>query len=95
MLGTPDAPITLVEYGSCDCPHCRAANEVLAAVRDQMGDRLVYVFRHRPITGSDLARRAAELAECAPDAESLWEAHVTLMSRSHQLGEVGSALGGD
>ena len=95
MLGTPDAPITLVEYGSYDCPHCRAANEVLAAVRDQMGDRLVYVFRHRPITGSDLARRAAELAECAPDAESLWEAHVTLMSRSHQLGEVGSALGGD
>ena len=49
VLGAADAPITLVEYGSYDCPHCRAANERIAGVRDQLGDRLRYVFRHRPI----------------------------------------------
>ena len=53
--------ITLVEYGSYACPYCRAANEQIAEVRDQFGDRLRYVFRHRPLTGSDIARRAAEL----------------------------------
>ena len=61
VLGPADAPITLVEYGSYACPHCRAANERIAEVRDQFGDRLRYVFRHRPLTGSDIARRAAEL----------------------------------
>ena len=63
ILGLNNAPITLVEYGSYDCPHCRAANERIAEVRSQLGDRLRYVFRHRPITGSDIARRAAELVE--------------------------------
>src|SRR5690606_8741079 len=65
VLGANNAPITLVEYGSYDCPHCRAANERIAEVRTQLGDRLRYVYRHRPITGSELARRAAELVETA------------------------------
>lgn len=83
-----DAPtIALTEFGSYGCPHCRAANEHIVAVRDQMGDRLRYVFRHRPITGSEIARRAAELAERARTPERFWEAHETLMTRSARLTE--------
>lgn len=87
VLGPDNAEITLVEYGSYDCPHCRAANERISQVRDQFGDRLRYVFRHRPITGSNLARRAAELAEHTRDPEKFWEAHVALMTRSPALSE--------
>ena len=87
VLGPGGAAITLVEYGSYACPHCRAANERIADVRDQLGERLRYVFRHRPLTDSDIARRAAILAECAPDAETFWDAHVKLMSRSEVLTE--------
>jgi Na+:H+ antiporter, NhaA family len=76
-----------VEYGSYDCPHCRAANERIAEVRGQFGDRLRYVFRHRPIPGSDIARRAAELAESTDDPEKFWDAHVALMTRSETLTE--------
>jgi NhaA family Na+:H+ antiporter len=86
-LGPSDAPITLVEYGSYDCPHCRAANERITEVRAQLGDRLRYVFRHRPIPASDLARRAAELVESTEDAEKFWDAHVALMTRSKTLSE--------
>lgn len=86
-LGLEQAEITLVEYGSYDCSHCRAANERITQVRDQLGDRLRYVFRHRPVTGSDIARRAAELAEHARDEEHFWDAHVALMSRSAKLTE--------
>jgi len=87
VLGPDNAEITLVEYGSYDCPHCRAANERISQVRDQFGDRLRYVFRHRPITGSSLARRAAELAEHTRDPEKFWDAHVALMTRSPALSE--------
>ena len=47
VLGAANAAITLVEYGSYDCPHCRLANERIAEVRDQFGDRVRYVFRHQ------------------------------------------------
>ncbi|MEX2271338.1 MAG: Na+/H+ antiporter NhaA [Vicinamibacterales bacterium] len=86
ILGPADAEITLVEYGSYACPHCRAANERIAEVRAQFGDRLRYVFRHRPIAG-DLARQSAVLAESAVDEDQFWEAHVALMTRSEALNE--------
>ena len=86
ILGGPDAGITLVEYGSYACPYCRAANETIAAVRDRFGDRMRYVFRQRPLTNNDLARRAAELVERA-DAEQFWQAHIALMTRSETLTE--------
>jgi NhaA family Na+:H+ antiporter len=87
ILGPPDAAITLVEYGSYACPYCRAANERIAEVGDQFGDRMRYVFRHRPLVGVELARRAAELVERAPDARRFWDEHVKLMTRSEVLTE--------
>src|SRR5580700_8222963 len=87
ILGPPEAAITLVEYGSYACPPCRAANERIAEVRDQFGDRLRYVFRHRPLIGVELARRAAEIVERAEDPKRFWDAHVKLMTRSETLTE--------
>ncbi len=87
VLGAAHAPITLVEYGSYDCPHCRAANERITEVRQQFGERLRYVFRHRPVTGSEIARRAAELVEHAATPREFWDAHVALMTRSDELTE--------
>ncbi len=86
ILGSPTAEITLVEYGSYACRHCRAATETIAELRDEFGPRLRYVFRNRPLATS-LARRAAELAERAGDPESFWRAHVALMTRSASLTE--------
>ncbi len=88
VLGPPDATITLVEFGSYACPRCRAANEEIAKLRDRFGERLRYVFRHRPLTDSRLARRAADLVECSTDAGEFWSAHVALMTRSSVLSEV-------
>lgn len=87
ILGPGTAPITLVEYGSYACPHCRSANERITEVRGQFGERLRYVFRHRPLIGSDIARSAADLAESATTDQQFWDVHVTLMTRSHDLTE--------
>lgn len=86
VLGPSGAAITLVEYGSYACPYCRAANDRIATVRDDLGDRLRYVFRHKPLTGNDIARRAAVLAEQATP-EQFWDVHVALMTRSAELTE--------
>ena len=65
-LGRPDRA---GRYGSYGCPPCRAANQPVAVLRDQFGDRLRYVFRHRPSPDSDIARRAAERVERGPDPD--------------------------
>src|SRR5688572_31755132 len=80
--GSALSKITLVEFGSYACPHCRLANEQIANIRDELGEELQYVFRHRPISGSPLALRAAELVERAKTPEEFWRAHVQLMTRS-------------
>jgi NhaA family Na+:H+ antiporter len=86
VLGEFGADLTLVEYGSFHCPYCRRAHEVIASLRDHFGERLRYVYRHRPITGDDTARQAAQLAEYAHETAGLyWEAHDALMQAGETL----------
>jgi Na+:H+ antiporter, NhaA family len=86
ILGPPDAEITVVEYGSYGDQPSSAAHERIARMRNRFGSRLRYVFRHRPMPGSDIARHAAELAESyAGDPAHFWNVHVALMARSNKL----------
>ena len=59
--------MTLVEYGSYICGRCRAVHEVIAKLRNRFGDRLRYIFRHRPPADGDEAQQAAKLAEYAAE----------------------------
>jgi NhaA family Na+:H+ antiporter len=86
VLGSPDAEMTLLEYGSYASSASQAAHEVVAHLRDRFGDRLRYVFRHEPIAGQELAEEAAVLAEYAGQTEGrFWPVHVALMRRSGTL----------
>jgi NhaA family Na+:H+ antiporter len=81
ILGNPQAEMTLLEYGSYACPHCHAVHEVVRGLQKRFGDRMRYVYRHRPLTSED-ARRAAELAEhAAQKTGEFWAVHDTLMKR--------------
>lgn len=82
FLGNTAAEMTLVEYGSYACPSCHVAHEVVANLRDRFGDRMLYVFRQLPITGSDEAQQAAELAEYAAATNGqFWAVHDVLMKQ--------------
>jgi protein-disulfide isomerase len=49
VLGDPDAPYTIVEYGDFQCGFCLKASGSILEVRDVLGDRLRYVWRHAPL----------------------------------------------
>lgn len=77
--GPASAPVTLVEYGDFECPHCGRAFPVVEAIRKEMGDSLRFVFRHFPLTDAHPhALHAAEAAESAAaqagDA-AFWKMH--------------------
>jgi Na+:H+ antiporter, NhaA family len=87
ILGSPDAEMTLVEYGSYSCSPCHAVHEVIEGLRSRFGERMRYVFRHLPLAGNEDATHAAELAECAGRAKGrFWDVHETLMERGPVFG---------
>ena len=86
VRGPADAPVTLVEYGDYECPHCGRAFPVLEDIRRLMGDTLRLVYRHYPINLSHShAQLAAETAEAAGSQGRFWDMHAKLFSNQDAL----------
>ena len=66
FYGDLNAPLTIVEYGDYQCPFCLKASGSIEEVRTQLGDRLLYVWRHAPLERvQPNALAGAEAAEAA------------------------------
>ena len=86
VIGRADAPVTLVEYGDYQCPHCQAAWPQVELVLRHFGPGLRYAYRHFPIsTLHPLAKPAAEAAEFAGAHGLFWEMHSAIFANGHQL----------
>jgi protein-disulfide isomerase len=80
-LGMLGSELTLVEYGDFECPYCRRAHPVIEEVRQRLGDRLVFVFRHFPLAElHPFALSAAVAAEGAALKGQFWPMHAKLYS---------------
>lgn len=86
IRGNPEAPLELVEYGDFECPFCGRATGAVEEVRERLGDRLRYVFRHLPLPDvHPNAELAAEAAEAAGEQGAFWEMHDCLFSHQQAL----------
>jgi protein-disulfide isomerase len=84
--GPPDAPVTLVEYGDFECPHCRRAHPIVLEVRRRLGKQLRFVYRNFPLTRvHPHAEHAAEAAEAAGAQGAFWQMHDRLFERQFAL----------
>jgi protein-disulfide isomerase len=101
VRGGPGKELELVMFGDFQCPYCLGAQSVLRRVRERLGDRLSFAFRHLPIPERHpLAMLAAEASEAAAAQGRFWEYHDALyrdqpkLSRETMLA-VGRELGLD
>jgi Na+/H+ antiporter NhaA len=86
IRGTPDAPVTLVEYGDFECPYCGHAEPVIRELLAALHDDVRYVWRHLPL--SDVhpdAQLAAEASEAAAAQGRFWDMYETLLAHSDAL----------
>jgi NhaA family Na+:H+ antiporter len=101
LRGDPEAPLRLVMFGDFQCPFCLGAQSVLRRVRERLGERLLFCFRHLPIPERHpLAPLAAEASEAAAAQGSFWEYHDALFAAQPRLSratmlELGRELGLD
>lgn len=79
ILGDPNAPVTLVEYGDYQCPYCLRAHPIVKSVRARIGRKLRFVFRNFPLTEiHPQAQHAAEAAEAVAaraGEKAFWAMH--------------------
>jgi protein-disulfide isomerase len=79
VLGAADAPVTLVEYGDYQCPHCYRAHPIVVAVRKKLGAKLRFVFRNFPLAevhpNAMHAAEAAESVSAQAGADAYWAMH--------------------
>jgi protein-disulfide isomerase len=86
VLGDPNAPVTMVEYGDYQCPHCQAAQPEVEIVLKHFGRDLRYCYRHVPLTTMHpMAKPAAEAAEFAGSVGRFWDMHEALFANGHRL----------
>jgi protein-disulfide isomerase len=87
-LGSPSAPIVLVEYSDIQCGFCgRFARNVLPELKQRLIDTgsVQLVFRHLPLSNHALAPKAAEALECARSQGRFWEMHERLFAERADL----------
>jgi protein-disulfide isomerase len=88
VQGAANAPITLVEYGDYQCPHCGHAYPIVKQVQQHFGERLRFVFRNFPLREAHpWAEAAAETAEFAGAKGEFWPMHDLLFENQQRLGE--------
>lgn len=101
LRGDLGRPLRLLMFGDFQCPYCLGAQSVLRRVRERLGERLVFGFRHLPIPERHpLAPLAAEASEAAAAQGRFWDYHDALYRAQPRLSaatmrEVAAELGLD
>lgn len=86
MRGDRAAPLELVMFGDFQCSFCLGAQSVLRRVREQLGSRLAFGFRHLPIPERHpLSQLAAEASEAAAAQGDFWDYHDALFAAQPKL----------
>jgi protein-disulfide isomerase len=84
--GSLTAPVTLVEYGDYECPHCGAAHPIVKRVLRRLGRDVHFVFRNFPLAQMHPhAVMAAESAEAAGLEDKFWPMHDRLFEHQNAL----------
>ena len=108
MLGSPDAIVSLVEYGDYQCPFCARAHHAVHSLRVALGARMRFVFRHFPLTrvhpDALNAAAAAESVAASAGPQAFWRMHDLLFEHeedsahsleTHHLVQYAATAGAD
>jgi len=87
VRGPADAPVSLVEYGDFECPHCGRAEPAVRGLLLTFESDVRFVFRHLPLSDvHEHAQLAAEASEAAGAQGMFWEMHDVLYAHQDALG---------
>lgn len=95
VLGSPDAPITIIEFADYACPHCQRYEPVMQNfIEDYVATgRARYEFRNFPTAGGQMTYFVGSVVACFEDQRPgiFWSAHDRLfdLAMNNQYDERG------
>jgi len=88
ILGNPDAPITIIEYGAYGCEACKAWHEqgIVDDILAEYNGQVNFIYRDMPIIFPAYSQRAAQVAQCGLDQgnDSFWTFHDAIFHDAQQ-----------
>jgi len=90
-IGSPDAPVVLVEFSDFQCPFCRRLwSDSLPQITEKYTKtgKVRFIYRDFPLSGIHPgAMPAAMSGECAEDQGKFWEMHDKIFQEQSRLGQ--------
>ena len=86
-IGAADAPVTIIEYASVTCPHCREFHE---AVWDQLKANYIdtgkvrFIFREFPTPPAQVAVAGFQLARCGGASPEQYMSRIDVLFEQQQ-----------
>lgn len=85
-LGSPSAPVTIVEFVDFKCPFCRQADPIMYQVAKNFPKQVKIIFRHFPLESIHPgATRLAILAQCAHEQGAFWQTNNVLFENQDKI----------
>jgi len=85
VIGPPNAPIRIEEFGDFECPPCGIFHPILEQMHTEFGDKLQITFREFPLVPTHQhALAAASAAEAAGLQGKFWEMHDLLYEHQNE-----------
>lgn len=77
IIGSPDAPVVIVEFSDLECPFCMKAHPILKSTIKKFDGKVAWVYRHYPLPNHKGAAPKALVTECVAQVagnEGFWKA---------------------
>ncbi len=84
-MGTPGAPITLIEFSEFQCPFCKRTRPTIDKILETYKDKVHYVFRDFPLSFHKQAPMAAKAANCAGEQDKYWDYNHMLFENQREI----------
>jgi protein-disulfide isomerase len=73
VFGKADSNVKMIIFSDFQCPYCKLFQQALRQTMKTYGDRVVFGFKHLPLSFHAQAENAALSSECANEQGKFWE----------------------
>ncbi len=91
IKGNREAKTVLVEYSDFQCPACAAYVPLTKQLLEEFNDRIVFAYRHFPLSQHKNAKQAALASEAGGRQGKFWQIHDMIFENQEEWAETDNA----